>query len=222
MPVRGVVRSVRQASISTDLPARISRLPYREAELFKQGDVLAVFDCERIRSESAAATATSREMRLTWESQAYLERRGAVGKLDVDIARARFDRAEAEAGALAARVKQCEIIAPFDGRIAELKINAHELPNAGVPFMSIVGEADFEIDLIVPSSSLRSLHTGAAFTFTVDETMRSYRAEVLRIGASVDPVSQSVKVIARFIDVDERIISGMSGTALWPHAETGP
>ena len=214
-PVRGVVRPVRQASISTDLPARISRLPFREAEAFKTGDVLVVFDCERLRAEYAAASASAREVRLNLESQTYLEKRGAVGKLDVEIARARLDKAEAETSAIGARVKQCEIIAPFDGRITDLKINEHELPSAGVPFMSLVEEARFEIDLIAPSQMLRQMDKGTPFKFVIDETGRAYAAEVLRIGAAVDPVSQSIKLIARFIEADARVLSGMSGVAVW-------
>lgn len=219
--VRGIVRPVRQASIGTDLPARISRLHFREAEAFKQGNILVSFDCERMRAEQAASLASAREMKLTFESQAYLERRGAVGKLDVEIARARFDKADAEAGALGARVKQCEIVAPFDGRVTELKINEHELPSGGQPFISIVEESRFEIDLIVPSQSLRYLRAGATFEFRIDETARAYRVELLRTGAIVDPVSQSVKVIAGFVDPDAAIIAGMSGSAAWPPAEAG-
>lgn len=212
-PIRGIVRALHQASIGTEFPARIAKLHFREAEAFKKGDRLVTFDCKRIEADHAAATATSREMRLTFESHSYLDKRGAVGKLEVEISRARLERAEAESAAIAARLEQCVITAPFAGRITELKVNEHEMPPTGQPFIGLVNEAAFEIDLIFPSHVLRTLKPGTPFTFQIDETGRTYRAEVLRLGAAVDPVSQSVKVIAGFVDPDARVLAGMSGSA---------
>ncbi len=221
LPIRGMVRPVNQASIAIDLPIRVSRLHFREAQSFKKGDTLVTFDCERLSAEHAAAEAVHREMQLGLESQTYLDKRGAVGKLDVEISRSRVDKARAETTALAARLKQCAIVAPFGGRIVELRINEHEIPANGQPFISIVDETTFEIDVIVPSVWLRSLATGEPFKFTVDETGSSYDAKVLRIGAAVDPVSQTIKVIAAFAAPDGRVLSGMSGTAIFPDLEAG-
>lgn len=213
-PIRGLVRAVGQAAIAIDFPVRVAELHVREAESFRRGQLLVTFDCKRLRSEHAAAAATAREMRLTLQSQTYLDQRGAAGKLDVEVSRARFDRAEAEAAAIAARLEQCTLIAPFDGRVSELKINEHEIPASGQPFISLVDETRFEIDLLVPSYALRVLQTGTQFRFEVDETGAVHEAAVLRLGAAVDPVSQSIKVIASFKTLDARIVAGMSGTAV--------
>lgn len=216
LPIRGIVRPVHQAAISVDLPVRVTKLHFREAQAFKKGDVLVTLDCERLTAEQAAMEAVHREMRLVLESNTYLDRRGAIGKVEVEVSRARVDKAKAEAQALAARLRQCTVTAPFDGRIAELKINEHEIPASGQPFISIVDETTFEIDLIVPSAWLKSLVAGTTFKFIVDETGLSYTAQVLRIGAAVDPVSQTVKLIAAFAHRDGRVLAGMSGTATFP------
>lgn len=221
-PIRGVVRALHQASISIDLPLRVAKLYVREAQSFRKGETLIVFDCKRVRAEHAAAVATSREMRLTLESQTYLESRGASGKLDVEIARARAEKAEAEAAAIAARLEQCTLVAPFDGRIIDLKINEHEVPPTGQPFIGLVDETHFEIDLILPSQALRHLEVGSPLQFRVDETGITYEARLLRIGAVVDPVSQSIKAIASFDRMDRRIVAGMSGTAVIPRLEAAP
>lgn len=218
-PIRGVVRAVNQASIASDLLVRVSKLHVREAEAFKKGDPLVTFHCKRLEAEHAAAVATSREMKLTLQSQTYLDARGAVGKLEVEIAKARADKAEADAAAIAARLEQCVIFAPFNGRIAELKINEHEVPAAGQPFISLVDEASFEIDLILPSNAVKDLQSGGKFQFRMDETGGLYEARLLRLGAAIDPVSQTIKAIAVFTEPDSRIISGMSGTAHFPELE---
>jgi|LNFM01.1.fsa_nt_gb membrane fusion protein (multidrug efflux system) len=218
MPVRGIVRPINQAAISTDLPVRVAKIHFREAQSFRKGAVLITFDCERLVAEHAALAAVHREQQLVLESNTYLDKRGAVGKVEVEISRTRVQKTEADAKALAARLKQCTIIAPYDGRMTELRINEHEIPASGQPFMSIVDETAFEIDLIMPSSWLRTLTTGVAIDFTIDETGRSYQARVARIGAAVDPVSQTVKVIAEFAKLDDRVLAGMTGTAKFSEA----
>ncbi|CAN0469524.1 unnamed protein product, partial [Phaeothamnion confervicola] len=80
MPVRGIVRPLNQASISTDLPARVAKIHVREAQSFRKGTVLITFDCERLAAEHAALSAVHREQQLVLESNTYLDKRGAVGK----------------------------------------------------------------------------------------------------------------------------------------------
>lgn len=215
LPVRGIVRPLNQAAIATDLAVRVAKIHFRDAQAFKKGDLLVVFDCERLEAEHAAADAVFREMKLALDSNLYLDKRGAVGRIDVEVSRARLDKAGSEARALKARIKQCLVVAPFDGRVVELTINEHEIPANGKPFISIVDESAFEIDVIAPSHWLKTLTPNTPFAFTVDETGISYDAKVLRIGAAVDPVSQTVKVIAAFAARDERVLAGMSGTAVF-------
>lgn len=213
--VRGIVRAVARAQISTDIQAPVVELSVREGESFRAGQVLLRFDCARLLAEWDAAKATEKEMQLGYESADYLKRKGAAGGLDVGIAKARLDKAEAEARAFAARAKYCSIVAPFDGRVTELGVERYETPPAGRPIIGIVDESSFEIDLIVPSAVLKWVQPGQKLQFSVDETGSTYDAAVLRVGALVDPVSQTVKVTAGMTPGDRRVVSGMSGTAVF-------
>lgn len=213
--IRGMIRPLNQAAIATDLQARVDSVSFREGDAFKKGDVLVTFDCERQRAELAAVTAQHREMKLALDSASYLDKKGAVGRYDVEISRARTDKAAADVEALKARIKQCSIVAPYDGRVSELLINAHEFPAPGKPLISVVDETTFEIELIVPSHWLRKLVVGATFAFSVDELGTTHPGTLVRIGAAVDAVSQSVKIIGRFDTKPQRVLSGMSGNAVF-------
>ncbi|MGB4867358.1 MAG: efflux RND transporter periplasmic adaptor subunit, partial [Hyphomicrobium sp.] len=213
MPVRGVIRAIDQAALSTDLQARVMQIGFREGETFKKGDLLISFDCERYRAEAQSTEAVAREMRLTLESNQQLEKFRAVGKHDVEISRARVDKAEAEALSQTTRLKQCEVFAPYDGRVAELSINQYEQPQPNKPFLVIVSQSRLEIEVIVPSFWLSWIKPGVAMTFQVDETQRDYPAKIVRIGAAVDAVSQMIKIIATFDEVADDVLPGMSGVA---------
>lgn len=213
IPIRGVVRAVDQTAFSTDLGARVVAVHVREGERFKSGQALIEFDCRKPRAEAAGAEAVHREMQLTLDSNKHLERHQAIGRHDVEISKARVAKAAAEAEALKARLDQCVVMAPFDGRVAVLGVQPHEVPAGGKPFLAIVGAERLEIELIVPSSWLTWLKLGDSFTFAIDETARSYPMTIARLGATVDPVSQMIKVIAVMARSAEEILPGMSGSA---------
>jgi len=219
LPVRGVVRPSAQAIISTDLTARVARVGFREGAQFRMGDVLVAFDCRRHKAELASAEAQHREMLVAFESALFLEKRNAGSRQDVEIARARADRAAAEAEIIRARLDQCTITAPFDGSVAGLGIHEHETPVAGKELFFIVANREPKIELIVPSTWLTWLKPGAEFQFQVDETHKAYVGVVRRVGAAVDTVSQTITVFAKFAAPTADILPGMSGTARFKHHE---
>ena len=213
-PVRGVVRAVRQATLSTDAPLRAVELPFRESDRFRRGDTLAVFDCRRQKAELDAAIAVQREAALNLGSNIQLDRHQAIGKNDVGIARARADKAQADIAGLETRMDECRLTAPFDGRITELSLRVHERTVPQRPFISIIDDSELEIELIAPSAMLPELQPGTAFAFRIDELAgRTVAAEVSRLGATVDPVSKTVKVMGVIKLREAGILSGMSGTA---------
>jgi membrane fusion protein, multidrug efflux system len=212
-PIRGIIRAVETAMISTELTLRIAKIAFLEGERFKKGDVLVEFDCRRPRAELAAAEAQHHEMKLTLDNNRVLQRAQAVGRHDLDVSASRVAKAAAEAEALRVRLDQCRVVAPYDGRVLDLSLHALETPQPGKPFIGIVAENNLEIDLVVPSQWVRWLAVEAPLTFSVDETGSSHMARVKRIGASVDPISQTIKIVAVFDQATTTILSGMSGTA---------
>ncbi|MEY3202384.1 MAG: hypothetical protein RIR70_1934 [Pseudomonadota bacterium] len=58
------------------------------------------------------------------------------------------------------------------------------------------------------------LKTGQRFEVKIDETGKSYPAHITRIGARIDPVSQSVKIVAAIDNKYPELIAGMSGQVL--------
>jgi RND family efflux transporter MFP subunit len=207
------VRAVAQATIATELQARVARVGFQDGERFRKGDTLIEFDCRKQLAELKAAEAQRHEMQLSLDNNLALQRAQAVGRHDLEISRARLAKASAEVEAMKARIDLCWIVAPFDGRVAELTINAHETPQPGKPFISIVADGALEIDLVLPSDWLRWLEIGTAFRFVVDETQTGHDARVLRLGATVDAISQTVKAVAVFVTLPQAVLPGMSGSA---------
>jgi membrane fusion protein, multidrug efflux system len=212
-PARGIIRAVEQASISTELATRASAIHFREGEAFKKGDTLLEFDCRRQRAGLAAAEAQQLEMQLTLDKFRLLQRAQSVGKNDLEVAEARVAKAAAESEGLRSQLDQCAVIAPFDGRILEIALQRFETAQPGKPFLGIISNRRPELDLIVPSDWARWIKLGEPFQFFIDELGVAVDAEVARISASVDPISQTIKLSATFKRETAGALPGMSGTA---------
>jgi membrane fusion protein, multidrug efflux system len=210
--VRGIVRAVDMAMISTQLPARAAKIAFQEGERFRKGDILVAFDCRKQRAELASAEAQQLEMTLNLDNFKVLQRVQAAGQHDLRVSQARVAKASAEADVLRAHIDECSVVAPFDGRVLELSLHEHEIPAPGKAFIGLVAEGALEIDLIVSSKWIQNLKIGTEFTFFVDETQSSETAIIKRVGAAVDPISQTIKIVAVFKNAVTDILPGMSGT----------
>lgn len=217
---RGLVRSLGEAIISSEIAARITSMPYREGEVFSQDDVLVAFDCEAMAANLSGAQAELRAAVIGLDSARELARMKAAGQRDVELAEARRDRAQADVEAMQARVKGCVVRAPFAGAIVDRSANPHEVIGPSTPLMRIVDRERLEIELLVASSRLPLLQPGTPFQFRVDETGKTYQARIIRLGAMVEPASQTVKVFGAFEGPFQGVLHGMSGTASLPGSET--
>lgn len=210
-------------TIAAEIGAKISRLPVQESGAFKAGQQLVGFDCslqqallQKARAELSAAEHTDK-------ANKRLAELNSIGQLEADLGRAALQKARAEVGAQQAMLGKCSITAPFAGRVAEQKVREQQYVQPGQPLLDIIDDSVLELEFLVPSAWLGWLRTGQAFEVEIDETGQRYPARLTRIGARVDPVSQSVKVAAAIDERFPELIAGMSGRVLLnPPAPTEP
>ncbi len=210
---RGVVVSRHEATLSSEIVARLLKISVREGDRFAKGDLLFEHDCRVEAAELEAARAEAKSAQLKLQENRELRRFRAAGATELALAAAAFEAAQAKARAIEIRQAQCRFTAPFSGRVVERMANTYETPQANAPLMRIISDRDLEIELVVPSEWLVWLAPGLAFDFQLDETGRNYRARVDNLGAAVDPVSQTVKVKGTFLSATDGILAGMSGSA---------
>lgn len=211
--IRGVVKPTSEALLSSEILARVSKLRFREGERFEKGKVLIQFDCSLYKAELAAKQAEYVKQKKTLDNNRELLGLNAIGALEVALSQAEVQRAAADVQVSKVTASRCTVVAPFSGRVIELNVNEHESVGLKTELMSILDDSALEIELIVPSRWSTWLKSGTAFEFAIDETDQVYKAKVKRLGARVDPVSQTLRVYGAFAGANANVLSGMSGTA---------
>ncbi len=221
---RGVVEPAEAAVLSAEVAARIADAPPREGEAFAAGDVLVGFDCALFEARHAQARAAHKGARSKLGNVSRLYQNNAIGAAEVSVAAAEAEKAAAVVTEAEVALSRCRITAPFNGRVVEIMHDRHEVAAPGEPLLAVVSTDVPDVRLLVPSPWLVWLDPGQAFTFTVDETGAGVPGTVVRLGARVDPISQTVPVFGRLDPAPDGppLVPGMSGTARFPAAPAAP
>ncbi len=210
--VRAQLTSRASAVISAEIAGRIRSLPVLEGGTFAEGDPLLVLDASLQQAQVDRARAVLTAAERTFAANQRLRELRSIGQIEVDLSEAEVAKARAELAYAAAMLAKCTIHAPFAGRMAEQRVHSEEFVQPGQVLFEIVEHDAPQIDFIAPSRWLAWLQVGHPVTLILDENGRTYTGAVERIGAKVDAVSQSVKVVARLTSAPAELIPGMSGT----------
>ena len=211
--IRGVIQSQSEATIASRMTAGIISMPYKVGQKFGRGALLASFDCSTLKAQYAAANAATAAYKKTYDTNVELDAYQAVGKNEVGVSKANLGKASAEAAAVSSQLSECAVYAPFSGVVVEQIAHANEVAATGQPLMKIQDASNLEVQIIVPSKWLVWMKPGAKFNFKVDETGQTVSGNVARLGASVDPVSKTIRVVGHLAAAGATILPGMSGSA---------
>lgn len=212
--IRAQLSPRRYTTLAAEVGAKISRLPVPEGGAFREGQVLLSFDCSIPAAQLNKAKAALAAANTTYTANQRLMETGSVGKVELDVSASEVAKNRAEVAANSAILAKCSVTAPFSGRIAEQKVREQQYVQPGQALLEIIDDSVLELEFIAPSRWLSWLKVGHGFQVKIDETAKTYPAKVLRMGAKVDPVSQSVKVAAAIDGKFSELIAGMSGKVL--------
>ena len=199
--------------IAGELSAKIARLPVPEGGSFARGQLLVEFECSSYRAQLSKAEATLEAARQLVKVNNRLAELNSIGQLELEQAQSKAKEANAELHYMQTVVAKCSISAPFAGRVAKRSAAPFSYASPGMPLLDVLDVSSLELRMIVPSKWLAWLKPGAKFSVQVDELGRTVNARVERLGAQIDPVSQSVLAIGVVEGASADLLPGMSGWA---------
>jgi RND family efflux transporter MFP subunit len=212
--IRAQLSPRRYTTLSAEVGAKINRIDVPEGGRFRAGQTLIAFDCSLQQAQLQKARAALAAADQTYAANKRLAELNSVGKLELDVSQAEANKARADVSLMNISLGKCNVAAPFSGRVAEQRAREQQFAQPGQPLLDILDDSALELDFIVPSKWLVWLKINQKFQVAIDETGKTYPAKILRIGARVDPVSQSVKLTAVIDGQFNELMAGMSGKVL--------
>lgn len=221
MELSALVTADNEATLSAQMAGKIKKLNYSIGQGFRSGAVLVEFDCAESQAKLDALNAEYLGARETHLAKLKLQGLGAAGDLEVTLAAAAGEKAKSQVKQQEAQMAYCNIVAPYGGRVVRLKAKQAENVAPNQPVMEIVATAKLKATVHVPSALAVRLKPGSPLAIVIKETGRKYSAQVSKLNARVDGVSQSLELEAVFVGKTVGLLPGMIGQALFPAEDAG-
>lgn len=211
LDIRAQLSPKRYTTVAAEIGARIQRIAFKEGEHFRAGQTLVSLDCSIQAAQRDRARAALNAAETAHSGNKRLAAHNAIGQVELDTSQAEVEKMLADLNFNNATLAKCAMTAPFSGRVAEQKAREGQFIQAGQSVLEILDDSSLELEFIVPSKWLAWIKPGHKFRVRIDETQKAYPARILRIGARIDPVSQSVKTVAVIDGQFPDLLAGMSG-----------
>jgi RND family efflux transporter MFP subunit len=229
MTAYGVIHAHQESVLSAKVLARIVSLPLREGAAVKAGDLLVALDhkdidaglaaaeAARVRAEASMKEAEAEHARVArlFDSGSATTREMERADSALQAARGGLNEAEARVQEARAQKGYTRILAPFDGRLVERKVEVGELASPGTPLVRVESSGKFELWADVPQERLPAVRPGAEATVRVDGIAEPIPGQVMRVVPAADPLSHTftvkVKLDSGAGGVEDAIYSGMFG-----------
>jgi len=227
----GSIEPWTRASPGTKIMGRIERVPVREGDRVRKGQLLASLEqrdleaavsqaaasVEMAEAESENATAQLRRMQMLHERGSTTDKSLEDATARSRITAAATEQAKANLAAAEVMLSYAEIRSPVSGWIATKLAEVGDMTAPGMPLFVIEDLSRVKVIAIVPESDVVGLKQGDRGRVIVDVIAESWPAEIARILPAGDPRTRTFEVQLVLDNPDGRLRSGMFARALFEH-----
>lgn len=197
--------------ISSSQDGKIADIPFDNGDAFQKGDILVRYDCADLEAEASMADMQKTLANKKREGVDRLFKLDVISDIDRIGVESESKQADAKVKVYQARMDSCVIRAAFSGRVTKRLANPGEYTRTDRVLMEVASQEPLQSKFLLPSKWLRWVNTGAPVEIKLNETDRSYSAIVTRIYGEIDPVSQSIQMVATLDNYPDPLLPGMSG-----------
>jgi HlyD family secretion protein len=236
----GNVKAETEVQISAYVMGKISRLPVKEGDRVKKGQVLVQIDpanyaaqVKQAKASLELAQANLAQSELIYKRNQELFGKGLLSQegfeqvtTDYRLNQARLTQAEASLEQAQDNLDKTTITSPINGIVVQLNVEVGEvvvtgtMNNAGSVIMTVADMSQMEVESQVDESDVRDIKVGQPAEIEVDAIVgKAFKGLVSEVGnaavtttsaSSSSAASVNYTVKIRFMDKSDQLKSGMS------------
>lgn len=211
--IRVLLAPALETTLVSPFAGRVRDVNLSLGQSFAKDAKLMSFECDEQVARLAMAEAEYTAARETHEVKIRLQGLQQAGEVEVSLAASAAERAKAQVALYRAQTAHCTVIAPFSGRAVHVGVKPHQGVTQGQPVLELTSDGPLKLRLNAPARWVTWLKVGTVFSVRIDETGKSYKAQVSALNARVDAVSQSIELEATIAEKAPELLPGMSGVA---------
>lgn len=220
--IRGQLRATQFTTLAANLPGKLISFPVTIGQRLSKGQTIAVFDCQTEKAEKAVAVAKLSAAQSKLQVNTQLAQYKNVSDLELTLSKADVAVQKAELNRIDAILSKCVVASPFAAVVSEKVAQAYQYVKEGDPLLELVDTSHLEVEMVIPSKWLKKLSAGTLFSVQLDEFDTPVQAKIDRNVGTIDPVSQTIRVIASLVNPPAALLPGMSGEVILTNVVTTP
>jgi RND family efflux transporter MFP subunit len=209
--LRGQLRARQFTIIAAGLSGKLTSFPVTHGQRISKGQKIAAFDCRMETAEKAVVIAKLNAAKSKLAVNNKLASYNNISLLEVTLAKSEVAIQKSELNKSQALLANCTIKAPFSAIVSNKIAQAHQYVKEGEPLLELIDTSSLEVEMVVPSKRLAKIPKGTVFSIQLDEMATPIKAKIDRNVGAIDPVSQTIRVIAKLINPPKSLLPGMSG-----------
>ncbi len=215
MQTRGQLRPRIYTILSAGISGNISQFDIVQSDVVRKGQTLVKIDCRIDEANREIARARMASAKAQVQVNEKLQQLDNISSLELQLSKSELDIAEVEVKRIEVVLDECVVAAPFSGTVITKHAQAYQYVNKGDPLLEIVDPDSLEVEMVVPSTWLKSTLIDTEFQMQLDETNQKISAKVDRFVGTVDPVSQTIRVVGTILNDVDKLMPGMSGEVIF-------
>ena len=209
-----ILEPYEHAIITTEIFTRVISIPFKLGDSFHKGDLLIQFDNEAIKAEVSKAHEQLAKANKDLEGRETLYAEKIDSELQLREAQSNKASAAAELAVAEKRFRASEILAPYDGKVAEIFIHPYEVPTEIRPsLMAIVNDKELIANFYIPSQYAKYAQVGDTVYVYINDTREVIPSKIIRVSPIINPASSTLKVESLLDNQDQHLKAGMPSQA---------
>ena len=206
----GTLEARESVDLTLNVADRVTAIYFDDGDRVTKGKTLLSLAQGEQAALVDAAEATANEARQRFERTQQLAKERTVSQSALDEAARDLSAANAQLRAVQSRQKDRVLVAPFDGVLGFRLVSVGSYVRAGDVVAELIDDSEMKLDFSVPSIFLRSVRKGTEVQVETDDLPgMAFDGTVDTVGASIDPVTRSIRVRAILPNPDRLLKPGM-------------
>lgn len=206
----GTAKADESVTLAAKVTETVRRVNFQDGDAVKAGDILVELTSTEESALLAEAKANLLETEQQFDRIKDLVSRGSVAQARLDEQTALRDAARARVEALAARLKDRLIRAPYDGVLGFRQVSPGTLVQPNTPIVTIDDIDTIKLDFAVPEQFLTALTVGQEVEARAAAYEgRTFKGKLSSIDSRIDPATRTVTARALIDNPDHLLRPGM-------------
>jgi RND family efflux transporter MFP subunit len=211
----GLLIAVEKSDLKFNVGEKISGIYVKNGDFVRKGKLLASLNSFTYQQKVNKAKIDLKERTLEFNDLKI--RRGYDEENKIESNHEEYDKMSIKSGYKNAlhqfKITQADLeftklLAPFSGKVANIKSKKHDFINSGDVFLTLINDSFFEVEFYVIESELKEIKKGQSVSIKPLALKKTYKGYITSINPQVE--NNGTILIKAKVKNDEQLIEGMN------------